>query len=193
METVMQVLSNLFEWDNILFFVLGCVATIVFDKLKGRWMDKKFPKEAPHQRRFNVRHIIMAVAAIFAIFVFVQSTTTQIDNRKTAIEVNDCVLSFTDALSYRTTITTKDTALADRLEQLRRDDANALRDALTAVIAAPPGPDQGKVVNDALQGLTRSIAESDQERAAIDRERAANAEERRQNPYPEPSCGITTS
>lgn len=193
----MDYFRGLFDVWSLLSFLAGVGGTVLYYRWRDHLLDKRDPANAPHRTRFRTVWFAAVVTTVVFSFVTAKawiadenareslalSQEIAADAKQTADENRECQRQFNEALRARAAITAEN----DRLSLMQRD---ALADWIHDLIFLPT--DIAVLAQDDPRRVAYAIArtgEADRIIRAAQDEQRRNEIERKQHPYPEPTCG----
>ena len=117
--------------ENVLWFVLGVLSVQVWEWVKAKWKDFKYPKSAPHPfKRVNWLYVSIALTFMITTFIGVQNQVTYYYSKNLARQVRDCQIEFNSALKARSVVAEEN----DNWSQVQR---TALGNLLHELLSPP--------------------------------------------------------
>jgi len=171
--------------ENVFWFGLGVLSAQVWQWVKAKWKDFKYPKSAPHPfKKVNWLYVAIAMTFMIATFIGVQNQVTYDHSKNLARQVRDCQIEFNSALKARSMITDQELMITAQWQKSTLKVISALSNLPLSVAQAGPASQAMMDYEDKI--IDRYLVEISE----IEMQRRVNEEIRNQIPLPEPTCGV---
>lgn len=170
--------------ENILWFVFGVLSVQVWQWVKAKYKNYKWPSGAPHgYKKINWLYVSIALTFMITTFIGVQNQLTYEYAKRLAQNVRSCQIEFNSALKARSDITDQDRALNAQWQKTTLKAIGAISNMPPAIAHAPIGsPAMADYEDKIFDQYFSEITE-------IELQRRVNEQIRSQIQLPEPGCG----
>lgn len=187
MNSATQSVGGLFSISSLLAFLVGCIGTMAYYRLKCHWYNTHHP-EGPRHVPNRLRSLVLLWAMIFMVtgYIGFQQQSTANEVRELSASTADCQEQFFVVLKTRSENN-------DRANEWSRRKSRAIADWLRAILFPPEdmaklrsqNPNDPVYQRYAFDITNQYLQKIDQ----AEKEQVSALEDQKLHPLPEPTCG----